>query len=278
MLATDLSDTANHAFFYAVRLARQLHAPLLIVHVFQPPTSWQTPGTDSPKQMSSLVAEASNKRLKEQYAKHATGIPVQYLSVEHVSAAKGILDVVEDQLPDLLVVGAIGWRKADEIRLESTTRALLVKAPIPVLTVPAEAVVGDCAKVLFATDFQEQDLTALEQLADLVEPFHPELFIVHVQTGRDDGNATHMQQIKEAMHHPAAFSKVHWEVLLADDIAGRLQEFIRQQQIDLLVMVEKKREGLLDRLFQKDHVKAMERQSMVPLMSYNIHCFQSVEP
>lgn len=272
LFATDFSNYANHAFHVAVRMAKNHKAPLLIVHVFESPTAWEFPQTADPTHMAQLAAEASNEQLRKQYGSQVEDIPTLYISVEQIDAAQGLLSVIEEQSPDLVVVGTKGQRNADEIRIGSTARTLTLHSPVPVLAVPQKAFIKEIEKVVFATDFLEEDLQAIDQLAEWMRFFHPELFVVHISPDRNDHATANMQRMKNNLPVYPQFSAVSWELLVDNQVNNRLQEFIRRHEIDLLVMVEKELHGLFRRWFHADHVQTMEQDATVPILTFSAAC------
>jgi hypothetical protein len=65
------------------------------------------------------------------------------------------------------------------------------------------------------------------------------------------------------------YKNLNIEFLLSNDINERLDEFIRDNNVQLITMVEHENKGFFKRLFQSDHVKNMISLSEIPILCYN---------
>lgn len=267
--ATDFSSNAERALGFAMEMARAHDAELVMLHVFDIPTSWNYPHTEDALEMERQAIEDSVSKLKEWYRPHATDLRVSYMATGNLSTAGGILNCIEEQGPGLVVIGTKGGSKVKELIVGSTTKALVRRSLVPVLTVPHQAVDTGFDKVLYASDLQESDVAALQRLVSIVRPFDPEITVAHVRTAGEEDGDERMESFQRMVGERIAFPRIKYQQLLAEDIGDLLEMYIKRHDPNLLAMLEKERSGLLDRMFHHDLVTIMEFQSTVPVLSFH---------
>jgi hypothetical protein len=78
-----------------------------------------------------------------------------------------------------------------------------------------------------------------------------------------------MNDFKKLLTTEINYSNINFEFLLSNEINERLDEFIRENNIQLITMVEHENKGFFKRLFQKDHAKSMISLAEIPILIYN---------
>lgn len=272
LFATDFSINAERAFEYALNLARNHGSIITMLHVFYIPISLDFPHTVDPLEMKKQIIKDSEKKLTQLLQKYTGSDEIMsfdFLVLENKSIVNGILEGIKKRGAEILVIGNNGVSKVKDILVGSTTKALLDKSSVPVLSVPENIRHFELKKVLFASDFQKGDLRALNLCIQLLAPFKPDVRIVHVNHSFEVGNQELIQYFKSQVYDLIQYPSLKFEILYSDNIAQSLVHFIDQNSIDLLVMLEKSRHGIWDFLFHPDLVKKMEFQSQIPVLSFS---------
>lgn len=154
---TDLSESARYAFAYASSLANQYQAGLTILHVL----NTEAPVQDldalvtayvSPRQWSAIKQQNQESARQALIGKKRDNIPLHEaldsfsrthgqegitdeIIVEEGHPVEVILEVAQNRNCDLIVMGSHGHSKLVDIVMGSTTRRVLRRSQIPVLTV-----------------------------------------------------------------------------------------------------------------------------------------------
>lgn len=271
LFATDFSNNANKAFGFALSLAEKHKADLILLHVFDIQTVWTYPYTHSPYEVKTQAKKSWERSLKEFYEHYDTKVKASYVSIEDQSVVSGILSAINKYKPQLVVTGTKGKSPVKELLLGGTTKALVKKSPVPVLAVPEYAELKDYDRVLYATDFREVDLQALQNLVELVKPFEPEIQVLHMSTGNEYERFEKMDSLKAMVKDKVSYPAISFELVLSEDIFNTLNRYMAENDFDLLVMLEKERSGIIDKMFHQDLVSKMEFRTWIPLLSYNEH-------
>ena len=271
LYATDFSKNAEKAFPFALKIAEKHEAELILLHVYDvPPVSVPTP-TLNPAEIKKRAGISWKNHLKKFFDEFNSKLSPVFIAFEDASVVKGMLSVAKKHKPDLLVTGTRGKSKLKEIFIGSTTKALVKKSPVPVLAIPENAVFRDFDKVLYASDLREIDLEAIEKLVEFVTPYKSEIRIIHVTNDSEYQGNEKMEWFKDLINEKISYQNMSFELLLSDDIYDRLRNYMTQYESHLLVMLEKERDGFVEKLFKEDIVTKMEFNTSIPLLSYNEH-------
>lgn len=271
LFATDFSSNADKAFNFALDMAEKHQAELIMVHVFDMPTVWTYTHTNNPIEMKTQATKSWERTLQEFFEHYKTDIKARFVAVENPSIVKGILSVIREHKPQLVVTGTRGKSVVKEMIIGSTTKALVQKSPVPVLAIPEHADEKNYQKVLYASDFRGVDLEAISQLTELVKPYKSEIKILHISTDDEYKSNEKMEWFKDLLKENISYKKISFEVIFSENIFYSLYKYMAEDDYDLLVMLEKEREGIIDKLFHEDIVRKMEYRTWIPLLSYNEH-------
>jgi len=136
LVPTDFSDSAHHALRYAVTLATELQAELLLLHVVETlavgyaSDLFPVPMAEVFQEMSGYARTELAKLGEETRAK---GANARELVVQGKPSAE-IVRVAQEEQMDLIVLGTHGKGMLDQALFGSTTERVVRKAPCPVLS------------------------------------------------------------------------------------------------------------------------------------------------
>ena len=269
LFTTDFSANADKAFYFALNMAEKHQAELILAHVFDIPNVWNYPVEYNPSEMKPEMIKDWKRTLKDFFTKYDTKVKATFEAVEHPSVLKGILSIIKTHNPQLVIVGTRGKSHIKEVIFGSTTKALVKHSPIPVMAIPEYTKQKDFDKVLYASDLREDDVQALSKLVQLVEPYQPEIQILHIYPDSEYKGIEKIEWFKELVKENIAYERISFEILQSDDNFAALHNHMAYNNFDLLVMLEKKRSGIIDKIFHEDLVKKMEFHTRIPLLSYN---------
>lgn len=138
LLPTDFSESARHAFGYAVSFAHEYRAELTLLHVVENLTVGYASDL-FPVPMAEVFQEISGYARTElaKLAEEAKqrGIKVSEIVVQGKPSAEIVRHAAENEV-DIIVLGTHGKGMLDQALFGSTTERVVRRAPCPVLTVP----------------------------------------------------------------------------------------------------------------------------------------------
>lgn len=274
LLANDFSDTSELALKYAVEFSAKLKAKLTVIHIHDISALIANP-TEIPyfPNKNGEYLEAQKKKMNEQFlfvaGEKANHIDIYFDALEHTSVSMAIVEKTEECKTDLLVMGAHGKRKLQEFLLGSNTKSIIRECQCAVFVVPLGARFSIPEKIVFASDLGVDNFEALHVLTKFAKNFNSKIIILHIATDYESFSLNRMNDFKKQLSSEMNNTNLNFEFLLSNDINERLDEFIRDNNIQLITMVEHENKGFFKRLFQSDHVKNMISLSEIPILCYN---------
>ena len=223
LVATDFSDTAAAGVKWALEIAQEHEARVVLVHV----TATAPPMTEFlpvPAAVGVELQRAALERLEKAGAEsRTTGIEVQ-THLRMGLPSREILEAASEHEPDLLVIGTRGHSGLQHLLLGSTAERVVQRSPFPVLTVHP----GDREKhrairtVLVPTDFSEDARQAIAQARRLLAPIEDGARVV----------------LLHAYHFPieyTAYGPIPTSFDFLKDVAGAAEEGLRKLAEELAV-------------------------------------------
>lgn len=274
LFANDFSDTSEMALKYAVELSIKLKAKLTLVHIHDISALLANP-TEIPyfPSTNGEYLEAQKKKMQEQLlfvaADRAKQIDTHFDAIEHTSVSLAITEKTEEFKTDLLIMGAHGKKQFQEFLIGSTTKSVLTDCLCAVLVIPFGTHFHLPENIVFASDLGDDNFEALHALVEFARSFDSKITILHVSTDFESFSLNKMNDFKKLLTTEINYSKLTFEFLLSNEINERMDEFIRENNIQLITMVEHENKGFFKRLFQKDHAKNMISLAEIPILVYN---------
>ena len=140
LLGTDGSAASEHAATLAVGLARQHGAKLTVLYVVDP-YPYLGIGETNPLGFQAYMAAAqqhgaqAHAKVAELCAAVETVVQLEARLGEDVTAARGIVQMAQDEGADLVVVGSHGRAGVARLVLGSVAAKVVAQSPVPVLVV-----------------------------------------------------------------------------------------------------------------------------------------------
>lgn len=273
LIPTDFSANANHALKYAALLGKAMGANLILLHVY-------TPAVTRNNVAYALITEEIARMKREAMEKlhHlSTAISEDYgVSCEQLvrigNLVTEIVDEVETGRPDLVVMGTLGASGLDRIIFGSNTATVMEKVVCPVLAVPADSILSLPGKIVFATNYEDNDILAVKTLMKITQHLKTEYILLHVSKENvksdDDLIATFSKTIAKEVNMDQPF----YYVMHHENTQKGIEHFVNSVGADLIALSMRKR-GIFESLFDASLSKKMAYQARLPLLV--LHAVQS---
>lgn len=271
---TDFSENASKALDFAYGLSRKFNALLVILHVADLPTimnssSSVTSFTEMEEEKKASIIEQLEKYSSDHFKDIDGHANIQFKVNLNSSTVKGIIESINETGADLVVVGTKGQSKLKEVIMGSTAKGLVAKAHCPVLTIPENALFKETKQIIYASDYNENDIAALKKLADFAKVYNAEISVLHIFSD-ERANDSETSVFKKLLTEQVKYAHLKYDTQVSANVAESLVGYLQDNKADLLVMFEKENSGIVNLLFHKDMVRKFATHTTIPLMSYNI--------
>lgn len=170
--------------------------------------------------------------------------------------------------PVLLIMGTRGKSRKDSDLIGSVAAEVIDTARVPVLVIPEEVPFDDLSmanKIAVATNFDQRDLLLFDSMIKLLGQSQYSYKIFNITAGAHDWNKVQLRAIQEyhRLHYPDTDIDLH--LLDEGDFSLALEKFIRQEEIDVIV-VNTYRRNFFARFFNPSMARRMLFHSGTPLL------------
>jgi len=274
LFPTDFSDTAQNAFVHCVFIAGEVGADIELLHAIYPEYEAMDLPVMAAKATKDKVeaARATLQNFKE-YAlqevakyrklKYQPNITVE---VEVGGPVNVISNLARRDEADLIMMGTRGEHNTLDRAFGSVTTGVMERVECPVMVIPEKAVYQDIDIAAYGTDLIEADPYHIWKVGQMLEPFNPILHVVHVKTGRDQGEVN-LGELEDFFANNAPALQINFHHYPADSVEAGLEDFVETYDVDMLVMYAPEH-SLFERIFARSRTRKMAYQTHVPLLVF----------
>jgi nucleotide-binding universal stress UspA family protein len=259
VVPTDFSALSRVGVDYALAIARQCEAELVILHVL--PSLGNTIMPAAVTRIMENVSEKAELGLK----KITEDLKLQYLNVRYdvvfyPSVEEALQDYAALNAIDLIVMSSKGGSGLKKVLFGSNTIAVVNNCNTPVLVVPEHTKIGKPRELIYATDLTklEREVRLLIPLAQILDA---SIEIIHLSSSKDPGILEHQALVKDLIGD----TKIELKLLEGENIHEVLVDYGIKNKMSLLVLFTKDM-GFLEQIFEKSIARELAWDNRVPLL------------
>lgn len=261
LFTTEFSDHSAAVYRYALELAKAFQASIVLGIPYGKPATSTSVLSDEQKRDKSLsrLEEFAQNNTPEGF----TDIPVSFDAVLDYPG-EGIVKLAKNNAVDLIVMSTKGANHKGEFHFSDPALAVIRRANCPVLAVPALATFNGLKRIVFTTDFQFNDLIALNMVNRWSIKFDCQINVVHV-LGRMDERHEDREKM-EALQTAYQYStNLRFKLLPSGSTKEELSDYLDENEAELLVMTTAKKSKLWQ-LLEGSTTQKMARSAKIPLL------------
>lgn len=271
LFPTDFSATSNNAFIYALKLAENIGAEVITLHVYELPIMDMS-FVDVPIYQAEVyqTLELNNfENYKDQIPilrKIAEENQLGHIKISNVllegDLVNNVIQTINDDHIDYVVMGTNGASGLKEIFFGSVTASVMTGSRAFVLGIPEASVYEPIKKIGFATQFNIEELDALRKLLPIAKGFKAEIECIYVKTPGSEVNEVIIADWKLIFKE----EKVTFHTIESKDVEDTITDFIALHNINMFAILHHKR-GFWESLFHTSLTKKLALHLKVPLLA-----------
>ncbi|MEY3565438.1 MAG: hypothetical protein RJA23_1608 [Bacteroidota bacterium] len=263
----DFSECALNALEYAAKIGEKYKAKLIIFHVLNKQDYQQLAPLDLDGTFQKEFVEQKLKSLQDAVLKESLPKGLQSCEVVLTEGAIVQTTIAYSQKinANLIVVGTEGMNEFREQVFGSRSSKMVMQTDRDILVVPRKAFFKRPRKLVFASDYVEEDKAAIQKVVEFAKFFDSEIDIVHVSSRtRVIDKALHKTMVEE-IKPAVSYDLVNYVLKsFRDDLALGLENYLQLAKGDMLVTLSKKKD-FFDQLFSKNLSRKMSYFITKPL-------------
>lgn len=267
--ATDFTDIANNAVYYACDMAAAHQYKLIVLH------SYNIPLAVNEIPMPASAIEETKDIAEEQLTELVDKLFEKYpeLGIEKQLTFGDITDnLLEAVTANHAQAVIVGNSNSDEgsIWLGGNLLNTLRHLPCPVIAIPADYKYRKVEKIAFACDFHHiSETLPANDLVTLVQQSGAQLHVLNVdhENSHFDTNTSYeFSKLDEMIH----VLKPEYHHIDNEGIEEGIDNFISGNNADWLVLVPHKR-NFFESLFHKSQTKTLVKHATIPIVALHEH-------
>ena len=268
IVPVDFSAASANAAHYALDFATAIDASLALIYICQFPIAFSevpVPAITVTELMKD--AERNIAELKHDLLREAKGSIKIYTEVREGGIVSEIDHYCKSIQPYAVIMGARGVGSVETALFGSNTLSAMKHLAWPLIIVPKGVRFTNIKKIGLACDLRNvtQSVHA-DQIKSLVNDFHAELHVLHVQKESKGTIGNEEIEGSEWLREMLEELKPTFHFMTKNNIEEALNEFSESNNLDMLIMIPKKH-GLLDGLLHQSQSKRLAMHTHVAVMS-----------
>lgn len=255
LIPTDLSENAMNAIEYALELFKYEKSEYYIMHAYQDDI-YADDTLLQKESIEELTKRASEKSLEKLEAtlKHIKNIsPNPRHTYNIISANNLLLDeadkIVDEKNIDIIVMGTRGKTNDKKLTFGSHTLQVLKYVQCPVLAIPENYKYTQPKHILFPNNYMiPHKRRELKLLCEMVSPYRGVIDMLYIS--KSEKLSLRQKDNKAFIDGELCKNTINFKVVNSKHIINSIYKYIKENNTDMLVMVNTRHSFLEHILFQ----------------------------
>ncbi len=256
---TDFSECSLNAIEYAAKLGEKYEADLILFHVLNQAdylklSPLDTSGANQVKFVTEKLTNLQNAVLQESLPKGLKSCRIAHKSGKIVQET---LAYSKEVKANMIVLGTEGINDLRANIIGSRASRIVESAEVDVLVVPRRVFFKAPKKLVYASDYLEEDKLAIQKLMEIARFYNSEIDLVHVSSSQKAiDKSLHVAMVEEIQPF-INYDKVNFVLKsYRDDLALGLENYLNVSKGDILFTLSKKR-SFFEQIFTNSLSKKM---------------------
>lgn len=263
---------------YAARLSNDLNTNLTLLAV-QNPQAYSV-GTNH----AAGAIAANTQIILEETAQKAKEDLLQLSKETNAELPFDInIDVLSEiGITKMIVEELVSDNKADMVILNSepdvsfweqsaTNKDIIFDINCPVWVIPEKTEYVSYSKVVYATNYKDEDVSNMKKLLKLVGTLNPEIVALHITETTDFEEKVKQKGFLDTLQENTGYDKIKVKALKErekDHVAQLINDYSSDIDANLVVLLKENR-NFLDRLFNPSSTKKLIKEAKLPVLIFH---------
>jgi nucleotide-binding universal stress UspA family protein len=271
LIPADFSDNAMNAIKYALELSKYDICEFYIMHAYQDEiytnSTFLTRETRDEVTMS--VADRSKKQLDETLRRIRDISPNPKHNYHIISSNSLLIDaadkIVDDEEIDIIVMGTHGKTNDRKLTFGSHTLQVLKYVQCPVLAIPEKYKYTPPKHILFPTNYMmPYKRRELKLLCEMIAPYRAIVDMLYIS--EIDKLSIRQEDNRDLIKEELCKNQINFKTVKGNNITNPIYIYIKEHNIDMLVMVNS-RHSFLESILYQSTIDEMSLHLDIPFLT-----------
>jgi len=179
----------------------------------------------------------------------------------------GVNAVVQDEGIYLVLMQAEAYPEGGRVGAADHAAAVMEQVSCPVMVVPTAQPFKRVRRLIFATDFTDQDPQVLAQLSEFAALAGAAITLVQVYSEAERGQIGEMEAAIPGIERQLEGRNATFRLLEEQDVLEGISKFAEREGADMVVLATQD-SYLMQRLFSEAYVKTRAYHTHIPLLTF----------
>lgn len=237
----DFSDCAKNALEYAINLAEDMGSIVHVLHVFSDvnqkglSSQYDKPLLEIKENLASEMEKLIHHLLKGRSIEISSHIKMGNL----VTEVQQFSTVMHS---DLILMGTYSKNPLKRLVIGSSTIEVMQNVNLPVWVIPPHFIYNGIRQVCFTTNYHTGSIPSIHQLQEMLNGFEPHISLLHFSTGKNE--QSRLANFTKLLEEDIRLKNTELKDITASSLLEGVWQYTLNNEVDLMVMANKKRHGL----------------------------------
>jgi len=271
LIPTDFSSNAFNALQYAVELFKYEKSELFIMHAFQDDIYADKAllSRETMNEVTRIISDRSEKQLQEtlEQIKEISPNPRHHYNLIAVNSM--LMDeaakIVDDENIDIIVMGTKGETNDRKMTFGSHTLQVLKYVHCPVLAIPENYKYTQPKHIVFPTNYMiPYKRRELKLLCELASPYRAKIEMIYIS--EFDKLSLRQEDNQNFIKDELCKNEIIFKTLKAKNVKKAIDDYIKEINVDMLVMANT-RHSFLENILFRSTIDKISLQIDIPFLA-----------
>ncbi len=271
LVPIDFSEKSEHAVKMAAKIGKNIEAEIYLLHLVELPSGIVDMGAGSNFSIPESMMYLRKVKEKILYLKatYFNDDQIVKYSIKFQNPFEGIRDFVKKINANLIVMGSKGVSDFEEMIIGSNTEKVVRTSTIPVIVVKADSKKFKFKKLVFASNYDDENKVAFVDFLNFAKQFKTEIHLLKINTASSFENSfITKEKIKNFIKDfDMPKNKIH--IHNDESVVKGITNFAKEIEADLIALTTHGRSGLSS-LFNSSIAKSVSKSVLRPVITFKI--------
>ena len=152
--------------------------------------------------------------------------------------------------------------------LINTYLQIVEKTECPILKVNGDFDFSKLQKVLYATDYKEEDVPVLKKLSEMLAPFKAEITALHITDNLDLEEKLKSHGYESSLLKKIGYDRIRFAIRKDKKVPRGIMDYAKSGKYDMIVVLKENR-SFLERIFGSSDSNKILAKAETPVMVYH---------
>ncbi len=271
LVPVDFSEKSEYAVKMAAKIGKNIEAEIYLLHLVELPSGIVDMGAGSnfsiPESM--MYLRKVKEKILNLKATYFNDDQIVKYSIKFQNPFEGIRDFVKKINANLIVMGSKGVSDFEEMIIGSNTEKVVRTSTIPVIVVKADSKKFKFKKLVFASNYDDENKVAFVDFLNFAKQFKTEIHLLKINTASSFENSfITKEKIKNFIKDfDMPKNKIH--IHNDESVVKGITNFAKEIEADLIALNTHGRSGLSS-LFNSSIAKSVSKSVLRPVITFKI--------